>query len=183
MFYYDYTNFQTSIVDDNGTIVPINAGNATSYGIEAQANWDVSENFAFVASYGYNHARFDDEDGAPFAGNKLRLSPDHKASLAARILLADTGFGTLSLVPSYTWQSKVYFDNTERDLISQASYGLVNLNVQLDLENGFGVEAYATNLTGKDYIIDAGNTGDGFGIPTFIAGTPTFYGARIRKSF
>ena len=95
----------------------------------------------------------------------------------------DAGFGTLSIVPSYTWQSEVFFDNTERDLISQDAYGLVNLNVQLDLENGFGVEAYASNLTGEDFIIDAGNTGDGFGIPTFIAGAPTFYGARIRKSF
>lgn len=182
-FYYEYSNFQSTEITDEGLIEPINAGDATAEGFEAQANWYLSEALNLIASYGYNHARFDDEDGAPFAGNKLRLSPDHKASLAARILLADTGFGTLSLVPSYTWQSKVYFDNTERDLISQASYGLVNLNVQLDLENGFGVEAYATNLTGKDYIIDAGNTGDGFGIPTFIAGTPTFYGARIRKSF
>ena len=72
---------------------------------------------------------------------------------------------------------------TERDAISQDAYGLLNLNVQLNLENGFGVEAYATNLTGEEYIIDAGNTGDGFGIPTYISGQPTFFGVRLRKSF
>ena len=182
-FYYEYNNFQSTQINAQGLIEPINAGDATAEGFEAQANWYLSDALNIIASYGYNHARFDDEPGAPFGGNKLRLSPDHKTSLAARIFLMDAGFGTLSLVPSYTWQSQVYFDNTERELISQDSYGLVNLNVQLDLENGFGVEAYVNNLTGEDYIIDAGNTGDGFGIPTFIAGTPTFYGARIRKSF
>ena len=182
-FYYEYNNFQSTQINAQGLIEPINAGDATAEGFEAQANWYLSDALNIIASYGYNHARFDDEPGSPFGGNKLRLSPDHKASLAARIFLMDAGFGTLSLVPSYTWQSQVYFDNTERELISQEAYGLVNLNVQLDLENGFGVEAYVNNLTGEDYIIDAGNTGDGFGIPTFIAGTPTFYGARIRRSF
>ena len=112
-----------------------------------------------------------------------RLSPDHKASLAARILLADTGFGTLSLVPSYTWQSEVYFDNTERAVISQDSYGLLNLNAQLDFANGFGIEAYISNALDEEYLIDAGNTGDAFGIPTFIPGAPQFYGVRLSKSF
>ena len=180
VFYYDYTNFQSTRITDEGLIEPINAGDATAEGFEAQANWFVNDMLNLVASYGYNKARF--ETGA-FDGNKLRLSPDHKAAVSARIILADGGFGELVLVPSYTWQSDVYFDNTEREAISQDAYGLMNLNVQLNLENGFGIEAYATNLLGEDYIIDAGNTGDGFGIPTFIAGQPIFYGARIRKSF
>jgi len=180
VFYYDYSNFQSTRITDEGLIEPINAGDATAEGFEAQANWFVNDMLNLVASYGYNKARF--ETGA-FDGNKLRLSPDHKAAVSARIILADGGFGEFVLVPSYTWQSDVYFDNTEREAISQDAYGLVNLNVQLNLENGFGVEAYATNLLGEDYIIDAGNTGDGFGIPTFIAGAPTFYGARVRKSF
>ena len=183
VFYYDYSNFQSTEVTDEGLIEPINAGDATAEGFEAQANWFVSGMLNLVASYGYNKARFDEGPDAPFGGNKLRLSPDHKAAVSARILLADAGFGELVLVPSYTWQSDVYFDNTEREAISQDAYGLMNLNVQLNLENGFGVEAYVTNLLGEDYIIDAGNTGDGFGIPTYIAGAPTFYGARLRKSF
>ena len=145
-FYYEYNNFQSTRITDAGLIEPINAGDATAEGFEAQANWFASDWLNVVASYGYNHARFDDEPGAPFAGNKLRLSPDHKAALSARILLADAGFGTFTLVPSYTWQSQVYFDNTERDLISQDGYGLMNLNAQLDLENGYGVEFYVTNL-------------------------------------
>ncbi|MFN7055191.1 TonB-dependent receptor [Hyphomonas sp.] len=185
VFTYEYKNFQSSIVDD-GIIVPINAGNASSTGGEIQANWLVSDALNVIASYGYNNARFDKSvNGQPqqFGGNPLRLSPDHTASLAARFR-AETGFGTVRVVPSYTWQSKVYFDNSKRDLISEDAYGLLNLNLGLDLPGDrFSVEAYATNLLDEKYIIDAGNTGDGFGIPTFIAGKPRFYGVRFSVAY
>ena len=41
------------------------------------------------------------------------------------------------------------------------------------------IEAFVTNLFDKNYIKDAGNTGDGLGLPTFIAGEPRFYGIAI----
>jgi len=185
VFYYDYQNFQSSIVNANGQIVPINAGNASSYGLETQASWTPVEPLAIVASYGFNRARFDKEvNGTPqqFGGNRLRLSPDHTASIAA-VLDIETSLGTLRLIPSYAWQSQVYFDNTERDLISEEAYGLLNASAELILGNGFGIEAYVTNALDEEYLIDAGNTGDAFGIPTFIAGTPRFYGLRLKKDF
>lgn len=185
VFTYEYENFQSSVVED-GVIVPINAGNASSTGGEVQANWLLSDALNIIASYGYNNARFEKTvDGQPqqFGGNPLRLSPDHTASIAARFQ-AETGFGTVRVVPSYTWQSEVYFDNSQRDLISEDAYGLLNLNLGLDLPGDrFSVEAYGTNLLDEEYIIDAGNTGDGFGIPTFIAGKPRFYGVRFSARY
>ena len=73
--------------------------------------------------------------------------------------------------------------NPVRAVISQDSYGLLNLNAQLDFANGFGIEAYISNALDEEYLIDAGNTGDAFGIPTFIPGAPQFYGVRLSKSF
>ncbi|MEO0816035.1 MAG: TonB-dependent receptor [Pseudomonadota bacterium] len=185
VFYYDYTNFQTSIIDDNGVVVPLNAGNATSYGLEAQANWNVSDTVQLVASYGYNRARFEDEvDGQPqqFGGNKLRLSPDHTFATFAQFTF-DTGFGELRLIPNLTYQSEVFFDNTERDLISQDGYVLVNVDAALEFGNGLELQAYVKNAFDEEYLIDAGNTGDAFGIPTFIAGKPQQYGVRLKKVF
>lgn len=182
VFYYDYANWQTTRVTASGLIEPINAGDATSYGGEAQVIWAVNNMVALTANYGYNHARFDDDADSANPGNRLRLSPDNTASVSARFLF-DLGFADLKLVPSYSWQSKVYFDNTERDLISEGAYGLLNLNAQLDFQNGFGLEAYVSNALDEEYLIDAGNTGDAFGIPTFISGAPQFYGIRASKTF
>jgi outer membrane receptor protein involved in Fe transport len=185
VFFYDYTNFQSSVVNANGQIVPVNAGNATSSGLETQAVWSPTEAATFVASYGYNKARFEEEvDGRPqqFGGNRLRLSPDHTASLAA-VFTKDVGIGELRVIPSVVWQSEVFFDNTQRALLSEAAYDLFNLTAELTLQNGLAVEGYVTNLFDENYLIDAGNTGDAFGIPTFIAGPPRFYGVRVKKDF
>ena len=182
IFYYDYSNFQTTVVTAQGLIEPRNAGDATAKGGELQAIWSVSDMIALTANYGYNKARFDDDASALNPGNRLRLSPDSTASVSARFLF-DLGFAELKIVPSYTWQDKVYFDNTERDLISQEAYGLLNINAKLDFDYGLGFEAYISNALDEEYLIDAGNTGDGFGIPTFISGPPRFYGVRVSKTF
>ncbi len=182
VFYYDYANWQTTEITDAGLIEPVNAGDATAKGFEAQALWSVNDMVALTANYGYNRARFEDDAGSLYPDNHLRLSPDQTASVSARFLF-DVGFADLKLVPSLSWQSKVYFDNTERDLLSQDSYSLLNLNAQLDFENGLGLEAYISNALDEEYLIDAGNTGDAFGIPTFISGPPQFYGVRVSKSF
>ena len=59
----------------------------------------------------------------------------------------------------------------------QESYGLMNLRVGYNPAQGpWAVELFATNLLDEDYIKDAGNTGGAFGIPTFIAGEPRYYG-------
>lgn len=182
VFYYDYSNWQTTVVNASGLIEPINAGDATSTGFEASAIWSVSDMVALTANYGYNHARFDDDTSGIYPGNRLRLSPDNTASVSARFLF-DLGFADLKLVPSYSWQSEVYFTDDERADLREDSYGLLNLNAQLDFANGYGLEAYISNALDEEYLIDAGNTGDAFGIPTFISGAPQFYGIRASKTF
>jgi len=41
----------------------------------------------------------------------------------------------------------------------------------------------ARNLFDQQYIIDAGNTGGAFGIPTFIAGAPQFVTVQLSRRF
>jgi iron complex outermembrane receptor protein len=38
-------------------------------------------------------------------------------------------------------------------------------------------------LFDEEYLIDAGNTGGGLGIPTFVAGNPRIFGVRAYYSF
>ena len=60
-----------------------------------------------------------------------------------------------------------------------------NNNVTLTEEGVHKVEDQLgiDNLFDEEYIIDAGNTGDAFGIPTFIAGSPRMVGLRVGASF
>jgi len=112
-FYYEYSNFQTTVIE-NGVARSFNAGNATSYGIETQAFATLAPNAEVFATYAWNRSRFDDTDDAgnpqAFADNQFRLSPDHSFSIGARVSTAVPG-GELSFVPTYVWQSEVFFDN------------------------------------------------------------------------
>lgn len=188
---YDYDNFQT--VEQQGTLfVTTNAGKAKAYGAEVAADWRVTPDFDLLATYAYSHARF---DGGAYDGNRFRLSPDHSLSLAAAYRFRLAG-GELEIRPSYTWQSKVFFDdNNDLARFQQApgvfvpdnlqdevqkAYGLLNLRVSWTAETApVTFQAFVTNLTDETYIIDAGNTGDSLGLPTFIAGAPRMFGLGV----
>lgn len=186
VFYYTYDNFQTT--EQQGiNFVTVNAGEATAYGFEGQINFDLTPTFEVFGTYGYNHSRFD--TGAR-DGNRFRLSPDHMASIGAVWRLPVTG-GEIQVQPTWTWQSKVFFDDDNdrtdlqaRNLVPdrivdeyQDSYGLLNLRVRYAPASGnWGLEAFGDNILDEKYIKDAGNTGDALGMPTFIAGRPATWG-------
>lgn len=191
LYFYDYQNFQT--VEQQGTLFVItNAGEAKSYGFEGQAEWRATPNLDLYATYAYSHARF---DGGAYDGNHFRLSPDHTLSVGASWTFDALG-GTFDVRPSYSWQSKVYFDDnndlpafqqTPRVFVAdnvqdevQDAYGLADLRVTFRPDSGnWTLGAFVTNLTDEPYIIDAGNTGDSLGLPTFIAGAPRMTGVSI----
>lgn len=188
-FYYDYSNFQTT--EQVGTsFVTVNAGKAESYGFEGQMRWNPADWINLFATYAYNHSRF--KAGAR-KGNQFRLSPDHSAS-AGMTLRGDVGPVAIDFTPDVTWQSRVFFDDdndiarlqtgnlipdTVQDEV-QGAFATVNARIGIETANGrWRIEGFVTNLFDKDYIKDAGNTGDGLGMPTFIAGEPRMWGASL----
>lgn len=186
VFHYAYENFQTTEwVGALPTVV--NAGEASAYGFEGQVSYAATADFDLFATYGYNHARFG--SGAR-DGNRFRLSPDHMASIGATWRVA-AGPGAIEIQPTYSWQSKVFFDddNDRADLQVgnfapdlavdefQDAYGLLNLRVRYVPASGaWGVEAFGDNILDEKYIKDAGNTGDILGMPTFVAGRGATWG-------
>ncbi|WP_423604560.1 TonB-dependent receptor [Sphingomonas sp. MS122] len=189
VFYYDYSNFQTT--EQSGTtFVTVNAGKATSYGFEGQMRWNPAGWVNLFATYAWNHSRF--EAGAR-EGNRFRLSPDHSASAGATFR-GDLGAVAVDFTPDVTWQSSVFFDD-DNDLPAlqtgnlipdaaqdekQGGYAIVNARLGIETANGrWRIEGFVTNLFDQEYIKDAGNTGDGLGMPTFIGGEPRMWGASV----
>lgn len=182
-YHFRYSDFQT-LQRTQDRLEAINAGKASASGLEAQANWRVSTGFTVFGSYAYNRARF--TTGA-YDGNRFRNSPDHKFALGFEVS-APTGLGEVSFVPVYTWQSKIFFsdDNDRADLQVrsraafsdtavdefQRGYGLFNARLGLNINDGpWSLSVVGENLFDEKFIVDAGNTGDSFGMPTFISGS------------
>lgn len=194
-FFYQYDHFQTTV--QQGTqFVLVDAGKAESYGFEGQIRWAPSEALTLFANYAWNHSRF--KAGAR-EGNRFRLSPDHSASFGA-MASVPAGPGRVIFTPSVTWQSTVFFDDdNDRPDLQQPPAALVADNIQDEVQGGYAlvnarlgyeapggewrVEAFIENAFDKKYIMDAGNTGDSLGLPTFIAGAPRFYGVSASFRF
>ncbi|GAA4401494.1 TonB-dependent receptor [Nibrella viscosa] len=192
VYYYDWNNFQsTSIVLQQGQLraLSTDAGSARSLGTEVGLRYNVFRTSLLYGSYSYIDGKFDDYDKEgrrqEFGGNRFRLTPMHQMALGADLNFPVQSRYSIYVRPNYTYKSKVYFENSNQPDLIQDGYGLVNLNagVELGTKPRMMVGFYSKNLLNEQYIIDAGNTGNAFGIPTFIAGPPRFVGAEVRITF
>jgi outer membrane receptor protein involved in Fe transport len=95
------------------------------------------------------------------------------------------GNGTrVFLTPTVTYRSRIFFEVPNNPLISQDAVTLVNARGGVSFANErYEVAAFIRNATNKDYLLDAGNTGGAFGIPTFIPAEPRFYGLQLTARF
>ena len=208
VFYYDYQNFQIEIQgSDPGQpldIETINAGLADSIGAEIGVSVRPRDGLDVFFTYGLNRTRFDKTDraGVPqaFGGNRFRLAPDHSLS-AGFHYETDIGGKVFFITPTYTWQSKIFFESENIEefavidpltgdtlynvpTVGQESYGLINIRGGVRFLDGrLTLEGYVENLADREFIIDAGNIGGAFNIPTYSGGPPRFFGAGVNIQF
>jgi outer membrane receptor protein involved in Fe transport len=91
------------------------------------------------ATYSFLEARIADTDDAGnrqlFAGNRFRLAPKHQASLGATLEQGLGTLGRLSVTPTASYRSHVFFEERNDAIaglpIEQDGYTLVNLRVAL----------------------------------------------------
>lgn len=193
LFYYDYLNFQSSAwVADPATgefdYIMKDAGKANSYGAEANMRYAVVKGLQVFGNYAYIHARFADEDAdeneQAYAGNQFRLTPEHSFALGVNGRIRITNQIYLFAVPSYSYQTKIFFEDANTPGLEQDAYGLLNLRAGVDLpEQKITLAFWATNLLDETFIISAGNTGSLFGDPTVIPGQPRMLGTTLNWRF
>lgn len=184
VFYQTYDNFQVTLIE-GGQSVTRNAGSARNVGVEAEASVRPMQGLLLFGNLGWIDSKIDDKpENGIFAGNRFRLQPEWQAAggLDARFPLG--GGLEAFLTPSITFRSKIFFELPNRDLISQGPVTLVNLRGGFAGGDGrWQVTGFAQNLFDERYIIDAGNTGGAFGIPTFIRGNPRLGGVEFAVRF
>jgi iron complex outermembrane receptor protein len=184
VFYQDYNGFQVTVTDGSGKTTTQSAGKAQNPGVELEGNWRVNSllqlfgNFAYVDGKIANNPAY-----GVYSGAQFRLQPKYSASGGAT-LRVPAGNMTFYATPSATYQSKEYFELPNSEPISQGAYALVNVRAGVELAGGrYQIGGFARNALDRKYLIDAGNTGGGFGIPTYIRGEPRVYGVEVSGKF
>ncbi|KWV92420.1 hypothetical protein AUC45_13510 [Erythrobacter sp. YT30] len=192
VYYQVYDDFQVSVaqLDANGNptgaFETASAGSASNLGVEGEIAVDATDWLQLFGNFGYIDGGID-EDGAfspEFSGARFRLQPEFQASGGINIDY-DLGNGMrLFATPSITHRSRIFFEVPNSDLISQDAVTLVNARAGVSFaEDRYEVAAFIRNAFDEEYLLDAGNTGGAFGIPTFIPAEPQFYGVQLTARF
>ncbi len=180
-FYYDYSHFQSQYLTKDAQLLTLDAGNATAYGLEADFRYSLSHAWRVFANYAFINATFDDTDSEGhaqrYAGNTFRLTPKHAFALGFQFAAPLSRHINFFVRPSYSYKSKVYFEEDNGDDAKQDAFGLMNLRAGIELsKSGLSMRVFVNNAFDEKYVIDAGNTGRDFGTPTYIAAAPRLMG-------
>ena len=188
IFTYEYSDYQQSFTDaETLQSITVTVGDSTMSGIEGMATYNYSETLTLTASLGFLDAEFADNtaDGSEFqyGGNKFRLAPEVSGAINInKVFNMDSFDIDVNWLTSF--QSEVFFESSNYPGLSQDTYSLTDVSVKLLQDNSkFAYELYVNNLFDKEFLIDAGNTGGGLGIPTFVRGMPRIAGVRVYYEF
>lgn len=188
VFTYEYSDYQQSFTDaDTLQSITVTVGDSTMSGIEGMATYNYSDTLAFTASLGLLDAKFADNtaDGSPFqyGGNKFRLAPEVSGAINIHKVVK-LGDWDLDVNWLTSFQSEVFFESSNYPGLSQDTYSLTDVSIKVLQDNSkFAYEFYVNNLFDKEFLIDAGNTGGGLGIPTYVRGMPRIAGVRVYYEF
>ncbi|WP_311267711.1 TonB-dependent receptor [Sphingobium sp. WCS2017Hpa-17] len=185
VYYQTYDNFQVSVVGSDGVARTMSAGTASNLGVEAEVAIQPTSWLSIFANGGYIDGGIDNKEAnGRFAGDQFRLQPKFQAA-AGFTIDAPIGNGMrVFATPSVTYRSKIYFEVPNTEAISQDGVTLVNLRAGVSFADGhYEISGFMRNATNKNYLLDAGNTGGAFGIPTYIPAEPRFYGVQLTGRF
>ncbi len=186
VYYQAYDGFQVSVIQPNGTALTQSAGTASNLGVEAELNIRAASWLQLFGNIGYIDGGIDEDNSfAPqFAGARFRLQPEWQAAGGFTLDVPIGSSARFFVTPTVTHRSRIFFEVPNNPLISQGPITLVNARAGIAFaDDRFELAAYIRNAFNEDYLLDAGNTGGAFGIPTFIPGEPRFYGIQLTARY
>jgi len=192
VYYQVYDNFQVSVEqrdaqgNPTGAFITQSAGSAKNLGVEGELAVDLTDWFQVFGNFGFIDGGID-EDGAfspAFSGARFRLQPEFQASGGFSIDAPISNGVRFFATPSVTHRSTIFFQVPNDPLISQGPVTLVNARAGVSFaDDRFEIAGFIRNAFDEEYLLDAGNTGGAFGIPTFIPAEPRFFGVEVTARF
>lgn len=186
VYYQVYDNFQVSVPDPArpGFFITASAGSAKNLGVEGELAVDVADWLNVFGNFNYIDAQIDNDPGnGNLAGSRFRLQPEWQASGGFTVDY-DFGGARFFATPTVTYRSTIFFQVPSTALLSQGPVTLVNARAGVSFaDERYEIAAFIRNATDEDFLLDAGNTGGAFGVPTFIPGEPRFYGVEVTAKF
>lgn len=190
-YYYDWSHFQTSRFDqEKSKYIADDAGKAHSFGIEAGLRYAPCRYFNIFGNYSYIDGKFNDKDengkAQEYAGHRFRLTPKGSYSVGIDVNIPTNRTSAVYFRPTYSYKSKVYFEDSNEAELTQDGYGLANFTAGFRFHPKniyYEIGAFGKNVFDTKYIVDAGNSGRQINYPTYVGGTRSVVGIQFKLGF
>ncbi len=189
-FYYDYTDLQVFNLlppVGGGSGFPVNvldnAPKATIKGIEFEGIAKPFENMTISANAAWLDAKIDkfvNAVGGDFAGHTLPLAPKFSFTGIADYTIPLGSGDFIDFLGSASYRSKVFFDLANEPLITQDGYWLFDARMSYSInDDRWRFSIFGRNLSDQEYLNEAFDLRDSFGLLQQIVGPPLTVGAEV----
>ena len=190
-YYYDWYNYQTSVFNATTSKYEYDdAGRAHSFGIEASISYSPCRYLNLFGNWSYIEGKFNDKDdngnAQRFAGNRFRLTPKNSFAAGFDLNVPTGKKASIYFRPTYSWKSKVFFEESNEPDLTQGAFGLLNFTAGYRMKPGkvyYEIGAFGKNILDEKYVVDAGNSGRQIGFPTYVGGTRSVIGVMFKIGF
>jgi iron complex outermembrane recepter protein len=158
MFHYDYQDLQVfTLVAAQPTFQSKESTDATVDGVELRVRSQITSNLGLQADITLldaRYRRFIDANNRDLTGNRLTAAPKSAAYVGMDWQVADAGNWRLLLRADANFRSRIYFDGSERVLLSAPSRTLLGMGVALEnATTRIALDAH--NVLNKVDLVDA----------------------------
>lgn len=146
LFYMDIKDMQVETAVDNIFTYVLNAAEATSKGVELEAEFKATDEITLFTAFGYTDVTFDefsDNDG-DYSGNTNPFAPEYNLNLGAQYRSRAGWFARLD-VNAY---GKMYLDKANR--FDRDAYAVINSKIGYE-GDAFEVYLSAKNIFDQEY--------------------------------
>lgn len=190
-YYYDWYNYQTSVFNATTSKYEYDdAGRAHSLGIEASISYSPCRYLNLFGNWSYIEGKFNNKDDngnkQRFAGNRFRLTPKNSFAVGFDLNVPTDKKASIYFRPTYSWKSKVFFEESNEPELTQGAFGLLNFTAGYRMQPGkvyYEIGAFGKNVLDEKYVVDAGNSGRQIGFPTYVGGTRSVVGVMFKIGF
>ena len=140
-YYYDWYNYQTSVFNATTSKFEYDdAGRAHSLGLEASINYSPCRYLNLFGNWSYIEGKFNDKDdngnAQLYAGNRFRLTPKNSFAIGFDLNVPAGEKASFYLRPTYSWKSKVFFEESNESEFTQDASGLLNFTAGYRFQPG-----------------------------------------------
>ncbi len=190
-YYYDWYNYQTSVFNATTSKYEYDdAGRAHSLGIEASISYSPCRYLNLFGNWSYIEGKFNNKDDngnkQRFAGNRFRLTPKNSFAVGFDLNVPTGKKASIYFRPTYSWKSKVFFEESNEPELTQGAFGLLNFTAGYRMQPGkvyYEIGVFGKNVLDEKYVVDAGNSGRQIGFPTYVGGTRSVVGVMFKIGF